>query len=199
MGRQSALEMPACVFPWPFSVMGGRNDSPYFTDAETEALRPEIRSINIQEQVTDRTGKPTVLKSDWTESNELGAICFPDDSVVKNLPAIQKTQETWVWSLGQQDPLDEGTATHSSILAWRIPWIEEPSGLQSMGLQRVNLSRTHVLRTQMLMRALVNQVSLPWWLGCVSAKVSVYGYKVNFIFLSMFVEKLDQWAPKLLP
>ena len=56
----------------------------------------ESRSINILEQVTDRTGKPTVLKSDWTESNELGAICFPDDSVVKNLPAIQKTQETWV-------------------------------------------------------------------------------------------------------
>ena len=46
-------------------------------------------------------------------------------------------QETWVWSLGQEDPLEEGTATHSSILVWRIPWTEEPGGLQSMGLQRV--------------------------------------------------------------
>ena len=42
-----------------------------------------------------------------------------------------------VWSLGQQDPLEEGTATHSSILAWRIPWTEEPGRLQSMGSQRV--------------------------------------------------------------
>ena len=54
--------------------------------------------------------------------------------MVKNLPAMQ---ETWVWSLGQKDPLEEGMATHSSILAWRIPWTEEPGGLQSTGLQRV--------------------------------------------------------------
>ena len=60
---------------------------------------------------------------------------FPDVSVVKNLPAMQKTQETQVRSLGWEDPLEEGMATHSSILAWRIPWTEEPGGLQSMGLQ----------------------------------------------------------------
>ena len=47
------------------------------------------------------------------------------------------TEETWVQSLGQRDPLQEGTATHFSILAWRIPWTEEPNGLQSMGQQRV--------------------------------------------------------------
>ena len=46
-------------------------------------------------------------------------------------------QETWVWSLGQEDPLEEETATHSSIPAWRIPWIEDPGGLQSIGLRRV--------------------------------------------------------------
>ena len=45
-------------------------------------------------------------------------------------------QETWVRSLGWQDPLEEEMITHSSILAWRIPWIEEPGGLQSMGLQK---------------------------------------------------------------
>ena len=43
----------------------------------------------------------------------------------------------WVHSLGQEDPLEEGMATHSSILAWEIPWTEEPGGLQSIGLQRV--------------------------------------------------------------
>ena len=53
---------------------------------------------------------------------------------VKKLPA---TRETWVQSLGQEDLLEKGTATHTSILAWRIPWAEEPGGLQSMGSQRV--------------------------------------------------------------
>ena len=53
---------------------------------------------------------------------------------VKNSPALQ---ETGVWSLGWEDPLEKGMATHSSILAWRIPWTEDPSGLQSMGSQRV--------------------------------------------------------------
>ena len=54
--------------------------------------------------------------------------------MVKNLPAMQDTQ---VQSLGWVDPLEKGMATHSSILAWRIPWTEEPGKLQSMGLQRV--------------------------------------------------------------
>ena len=46
-------------------------------------------------------------------------------------------REAWLRSLGWEDPLEEGRATHSSILAWRIPWTEEPGGLQSMGLHRV--------------------------------------------------------------
>ena len=54
--------------------------------------------------------------------------------MVKNLPAIQ---ETWVQSLGQENPLEEEMATHSSILAWRISWIEEPGRLQFMVSQRV--------------------------------------------------------------
>ena len=64
---------------------------------------------------------------------------------LKNLPSMQ---ETWVWSLGWEDPLEKGMATHSSILAWRIPWAEEPSSLQSMGSQRdghnwANNTHTH--------------------------------------------------------
>ena len=58
---------------------------------------------------------------------------FPSGSALKNLPAIQ---ETWVWSLGWEDPLEEEMATHSSILAWKIPRTEEPGVLQSMGSQR---------------------------------------------------------------
>ena len=56
---------------------------------------------------------------------------FPHGAVVKNVPA------NTVWSLGGEDPLEKEMATHSSILAWRIPWTEEPGRLQSMGLQRI--------------------------------------------------------------
>ena len=63
--------------------------------------------------------------------NSLG---FPGGSVVKNPPVKQKV---WVPSLGQEDPLEKEIAAHSSILAWEIPWTQEPGGLQSMGSQRV--------------------------------------------------------------
>ena len=69
---------------------------------------------------------------DWVASTfTLG---FPGPQKVKNQPAMCETQ---VWSLGREDPLEKEMATHSSILAWEIPWTEKPSGLQSMGLQRV--------------------------------------------------------------
>ena len=62
---------------------------------------------------------------------------FPGGSVVKIHLPMQETQETRVGSLGQEDPLEEGMATHSIILPWKIPCTEEPGGLQSMGSQRV--------------------------------------------------------------
>ena len=57
--------------------------------------------------------------------------------MVKNQPAMQETQETQVGSLGQEEPSGEEMSTHSSVLAWRNPWTEEPGGLESMGLQGV--------------------------------------------------------------
>ena len=57
--------------------------------------------------------------------------------VVMNPPAMQETEETQVQSLGQVDPLEEAMAIHSTILTWRIPWTEEPGGLQSIASQRV--------------------------------------------------------------
>ena len=65
--------------------------------------------------------------------------------MVKNQPVMQETQ---VQSLGQEDPLKKGMATHSSILAWGIPWTEEPGELQSMGLQRVGPDRVTNTHTQ---------------------------------------------------
>ena len=70
----------------------------------------------------------------YTDSYLGTASCFtqapPVAQTVKTLPAMW---ETWVWSLGGEDPLEESVAAHSSVLAWRIPWTEEPCGLQSMG------------------------------------------------------------------
>ena len=63
-----------------------------------------------------------------------GLLGFSVTQTVKNPPAMW---ETWVQSLSWEDPLEKEMATHSSILAWRIPWIEEPGGLQSMGSQRI--------------------------------------------------------------
>ena len=62
--------------------------------------------------------------------------------MVKHLPTMR---ETWVWSLGQEDPLEKEMATHSSTLAWKIPWMEESRRLQSMGSQRVELDMTEWL------------------------------------------------------
>ena len=57
-------------------------------------------------------------------------------SAAKNLPAMQKTQETWIRSLGQEDPLEEEMAIHSSILAWKIPWTEEPGRVTVHGVAK---------------------------------------------------------------
>ena len=68
--------------------------------------------------------------------------------MVKNPLAEQEMQETQVWFLGREDPLEKGMAIHYSILAWRISWTEEPGGLQSMGFQRVghNWATEHIVK-----------------------------------------------------
>ena len=86
------------------------------------------------------------MLSTWGSNKELLIECifkiylfliggFPSGSVVKNPRAVQEIQEMWVRSLGQENSLEKGMASHSSILAWRIPWTEEPGGLHSMGSQ----------------------------------------------------------------
>ena len=78
-----------------------------------------------------RVSKSQTWLSDWTELNGASE-GFPSGLAVKNLPAVQELQDTQFRSLGREDPLEEGMATHSSILAWRIPWLEEPERLQSI-------------------------------------------------------------------
>ena len=98
--------------------------------------------------LTLRSGQelPLTHKALWVAVTTFVRICvfpgkgFPGGSAVKNPLAMQETHETYVQFLGQEDPLEKGMATHSSLLAWRIPWTEEPGGLWSIGSQRVGLN-----------------------------------------------------------
>ena len=92
---------------------------------------PQILEFKALEQYEGHLFK----ENDWTV---VETVIFPWASLVaqtvKRLPAMRETR---VWFLGREDPLEKEVATHSSILAWRIPWTEEPGSLQSMGSQRV--------------------------------------------------------------
>ena len=86
---------------------------------------------------------------------------LPGGSVVKNLPGMQ---EMWVQLLSQEDPLEKGMASHPSILAWRIPWTEEPGGLQSMGSQRVRHDWSDFTHTWWELLEYSKQPSIMWQL-----------------------------------
>ena len=88
---------------------------------------PGVTSGEDREEETHRSVKPCWCVTVLSWASLLA-------QMVRNLPAMQKTQ---VQSLGREDPMEKGMVTHSSILAWRIPWTEEPSRLQSMGSQRI--------------------------------------------------------------
>ena len=80
------------------------------------------------------------LLQDWKKSIDIYTLqkwASPMAQQVKNSPPMQKTQEMWVRALSQEDALEKEMATHSSILAWKIPWTKEPGSLQSMGSQKV--------------------------------------------------------------
>ena len=87
-----------------------------------------ILALGLLSHSTSPGNKPSPSGGVWSEAQ-----------TVKNLPAMQETQ---VRSLGREDPLEEGMATHSSILAWRIPWTEEPGEPQSVGSHRVRQAET---------------------------------------------------------
>jgi len=96
----------------------------------------------------------------------------PVAQVVKNPPAMR---ETWVQSLGWEDPLEEGMTTHSSILAWRIQWSEEPGGLQSIGLQRAG-------------RDWVTKHSAQYTRHCAACCIWCHGFHRTFL-LTVFQER----------
>ena len=95
---------------------------------------------------------------------------------VKRLPTMRKT---WVWSLGREDPLEKEMATHSSTLAWKIPWTEETGRLQSMGLQRVGLDWTTSLTHSNFTK---NGYPFSWNTG----NLEIYQFEGNQLLASSF-------------
>ena len=95
------------------------------------------REMGIKSENRSKTSTKNFNNSD-NSKYQSSDNCAPQVAQqVKNLPSMQEMQETWVQSLGQEDPLEKGMAPHASILAWRTPWTEEPGRLQFIGLQRV--------------------------------------------------------------
>ena len=103
----------------------------------------------------------------------------------KKSPAMQVMQETWVQSLGREDPLNEEMATHSSVLAWKIPWTEElGGGLPSMGSQRAghDWADTH----RLILTAFPSTCSISFWDSCIKIPSSNRGF-VSFAFYISFI------------
>ena len=96
---------------------------------------------------------PCLLHCKWNSS-------FPGGWVIKNPPAVQ---EFWVWSLGPEDSLEKEMVTYSSILAWRIPWTEEPGRLQFMGSQRVEYDWRTYITTSCLKHFSTLQLAVAKW------------------------------------
>ena len=99
---------------------------------------------------------------------------FPSGSAGKNLLAVQETWETWVWSLGQEDPLEKEMAIPSSILAWKVPKTEEPGRLQSMWSQRVGHHWAHT-HTHTHRQRIYNMGVIKCWLIVNYSYLTTYG------------------------
>ena len=135
-------------------------------------------------------------ESDTTEATLL-LLVIPCASLVaqrlKGLPA--KMRETWVRSLGWEDPLEKEMATHSSILAWRIPWTEEPGGLQSTGSQRVGHDWSDLAAVAYLVVSFLPSVLLP---GKSHGRRSLVGCRHDWatsLSLFTFMPWRRKWQP----
>ena len=133
----SHYAVPSCGPTWPIQVAKDANIRRFairkvHSGEKTKSIATQTSAEEIR-CVTDGSTQPSE-QNPGTEMDDQGTVCggptwaLLEAQTVKNLPAVQETQ---VRSLGWEDPLEKGMATHSSILAWRIPWSEEPGGLYS--------------------------------------------------------------------
>ena len=147
IGRTDAeVEAPILWPPDAKSWLTGKNpDAGKHCRQEKETTEDEmvgwhhwLKGHDFEETLGDSKGQGSLaccslgVSKSQTRLSNWTAVCycwdFPGGSVVKNLPPVQETQEMQVQPLGGEDPLEEGKAPHSSILAWKIPWTEEPGG-----------------------------------------------------------------------
>ena len=128
-GKMSAHKQPFLCGPTPRSTVLGLDRQKNACFSVLHLVFPKL--IFYHNHNKNHHQKSTILVIIFTHKG------FSGGSAVKNLPATQEPQEMWVQSLDWKDPLEKEMATHSSIHAWRIPWTEDPGGLQSTGLQRV--------------------------------------------------------------
>ena len=118
------------TFTFTYSYYKISATSPYYTICPWAHLTSKICTYHL----------PTPVLPLFPAAYHWFVLCSPLAPVVKNLPAVQETQEMRVWSLDWEYSREEERATHSSILAWKTPWTEEPRGLQYVGSQRVGCS-----------------------------------------------------------
>ena len=109
---------------------------------------------------------------------------------------MQETQEMWVWTLGRKDPLEEETAAHSSILAWRIPWIEEPGELKSLGSHRVrhNWVPEHVLEHQKHVRVPLGAGEASGWHQ--TADLALNTHPESLLWLTILILYKTPWGTR---
>ena len=120
------IEHPLCDRPWA---------------GLTKGMSPSLPSKDSQ-------GCGPVIERRGSKDTQWGGQFCPVLRASQIRLSMQETQETRIGCLGQEDPLEEETATHSGILAWEIPWTDEPGGLQSLGLQRPDMpAHTHISST----------------------------------------------------
>ena len=135
--------------------MGGHSSLLWLSQGVLRAFGEDSASLTAPHPSFNKAEMIWTILASWQGGASQMAL------VVKE-PACQcRRHETWVWSLGWKDPLEDNMTTHSSILAWRIPWTEEPGGLQCMGLQRVRHDGNDWARTENLLG--VGWDEQEWW------------------------------------
>ena len=124
-------------------------------------------------------------------------LSFSSSSVLKNLPAMQETQGTRLWSLSREDPLEEGMTTHSSIFAWRIPGKEEPEGLWSIGSQSVGHNWSDWAHVYTCSESRKSNYIWPWFqlvflaLGKSYSHLTCYFYEGKWLIILPYPTEID--------